>query len=395
MTYFRLCFTLLLWATLANVPVAISDPLCGAPLWINLPNVQTAFGVTNCAWDGDSICFSNEQNLVRFYQGRRKSDINGTTVWLNALPEGSVTSGDWRLSVTDLDLLQFSILPKEEGSVKPLLVMLDPGHGGEDDGANRSDPLIKEKDLVLALALKIGECLTNAGMQVTYTRTNDTALALDKRSALARKSKADLFVSIHANFAANPEASGVETYVLTPCGYHGTAEGSSIRGWQIGNRNDYHNTLLGFSIHSQIAALGQTPDRGLKRQSYSVLRETCCPAVLLEFGFLSNKEEALRMLDRPWQEKHAEAVTSGILSYAKKVDALDKAVADKRAHDAESNERGHHHLAAHAADQPAADASPSNTVCSLHGASPSTSKTNSATAELGPLIDFYEKGQAE
>jgi N-acetylmuramoyl-L-alanine amidase len=352
--------------------------------------VQAAFGITNYAWDGDSICFSNEQTLVRFYQGRRKTDVNGTTVWLNAPPEGSVTGGDWRLSVTDLDLLQLSILPKEEGPVKPVLVMLDPGHGGEDDGANRADPPIKEKDLTLALALKIGECLTNAGLQVTFTRTNDTALALDKRSALARKSKADLFVSIHANFAANPDAAGAETYVLTPSGFQGTAEGSRIRGWQIGNRNDYHNTLLGFSIHSQISALGQGPDRGLKRQSFSVLRETSCPAVLLEFGFLSNREEALRMLDRSWQDNRAAAVTAGILSYVKKVDALDRAVADKRARDAESNERWRQHLAAQAS-QPAAAAS--NTVCSLNGAT--SSITNSAAAALEPLVEFYATGQAE
>jgi len=433
MTHSHSILLFFLLATFVLLPSVKSDSVSGNTLWRTLPNVQTAFGVTNYAWDGDSVCFSNEQNLIRFYQGRRKFDVNGTAVWLNAPPDGSVTAGDWRLAATDLDLLLLSVLPKEESAPKPVRVMLDPGHGGEDDGASSKDKDlgVKEKDLTLAMALRLGEHLTASGMQVVYTRTNDTALALDERSVLARKNKADLFVSIHANYAANSEASGVETYALTPCGYPGTAEGSRVPGWQIGNRNDFHNTLLGFSIHSKLAVLAQAPDRGLRRQSFSVLRETSCPAVLIELGFLSNRAETLKMLDEMWQEKCAAAVTDGILTYAKKVEALDKAVADKRARDAEANERWRHRLAAHPAkpaskpttnktakvraDLVAAAKPATNTAAGVRAdlATAATAPTNKASSvqalfttnptlytnttpvALSTLIDFYATGKAE
>ena len=448
MTHSHLILTIFFLATFGLLPAAKSDSSSGSTQWRALPNVQTALGVTNYAWDGDSICFSNDQNLIRFYQGRRKFDVNGTAVWLNAPPDGSVTEGNWRLTATDLDLLLLSVLPKAEGALKPVRVMLDPGHGGEDDGASSKGPAVKEKDLTLAVALRLGSHLTAAGLQVVYTRTNDVALSLDERSRLARRCKADLFVSIHANYALNSDAAGVETYALTPCGYQGTAEGSRVPGWQIGNRFDFHNTLLGFSIHSKLAGLVKTPDRGLRRQSFSVLRESSCPAVLIEIGFLSNQAEALTMLDDAWQDKCATAVTEGILAYAKKVDGLDKAVAEKHARDTETNERWRRRLAARAGKsaapsptngaaaartilatvRPATNATadaksnlaaattlPTNSAVSMHTrlaaatslstnsavsahthlAASSLFNTNTAPVALSALIDFYAAGKAE
>lgn len=408
-------FFLFMFVLLTSVE---SASVCGASRWKTLLNVQTAFGVTNYEWDGDSLCFSNEQKFVRFYQGRRKSDVNGTTVWLNAPPCGSVTSGGWRLASADLDLLLLSMLPKEEGVPKPVRVMLDPGHGGEDDGASSKEPAVSEKDLVLAIALRIGEHLSQSGVTVLYTRTNDTSLALAERSALARQNKADLFISIHANFAANSEAVGVETYALTPSGYSGTTVGSRVRSWQVGNRNDYHNTLLGFSIHSKLATLPKTYDRGLKRQAFSVLRETSCPAVLLEIGFLSNHADTLKMLNTNWQEKCASVITEGVFSYAKKVEALDKAVAERQAHDAEANERWRLRVAAQEAAKSLTAPSPSTnktaiahtdavafalprppvptTTVTIHTVStPYLFNTNMVPLALGTLINFYATGKTE
>ena len=265
-------FPLLSALSLAIPTAAQGETYVSVPiLWKSLPHIEHAFGITNYSWDGESICFSNSQQQIRFYPGRRKTDVNGTTVWLNATPDGSVSSGDWRIASTDLDLLLLSVLPRDEGTPKPLRVLLDPGHGGEDDGASSKSPACKEKELTLQMALKLGDLLAEAGMQVSFTRTNDTTLALDDRTRLARRTAADLFVSIHANSASNTDAAGVETYVLPPSGYPGTADGSRARGWQIGNRNDYHNTLLGFSIHRHLAAHDSATDRGLKRQSF-----LCC-----------------------------------------------------------------------------------------------------------------------
>jgi len=417
MTHFPLRLTLFFFLTFVFLFPAKSDQQTGSAAWRSLSNVQTALGSTNCVWDGDSLCFSNDQHVVRFYQGRRKFDVDGTTLWLNAPPDGSVTGGDWRIAATDLDLLQLAVLPKDEGAAKPLCVMLDPGHGGDDDGASSRDPVVREKDLTLSIARLIGASLTNAGLQVVYTRTNDATLTLDQRSLMARRAKADLFVSVHINRASNAEAAGIETYVLTPCGYSGTAEGSRVRGWQIGNRNDFHNTMLGYSIHRRLIAQAQSCDRGLKRQSFSVLRETSCPAVLIEFGFLSNHAETVRMLDGAWQAKCAAAVTEGVLAYAKKADALDKAVAEKRARDAEANERWRQHLASQTAKAfPAVSTNKAPAIAIARAvpaplpqtpaacaptaeravlAASTSSTTNVAPIVLGSLFDFYATGQTE
>jgi len=418
MTQTRLFLFYTFWTTVLFVPIAHADPFRSAVAWRGLSTVANAFGVTNVDWNGDSLCFSNSQHLVRFYQGRRKTDIDGTMLWLNAPPDGSVNDGNWHISAIDLDLLTMAILPQQEGALKPLRVMVDAGHGGEDDGSSSKNPRVKEKDITLAVALKLGARLQAAGLQVLYTRTNDVTLALDARSVLARRNKADLFISVHANYAPKSDVSGVETYVLTPCGYAGTAAGSRIPGWQIGNRNDFHNTLLGFSIHSKLAGNTETPDRGLKRQSFSVLRETSCPAVLVEIGFLSNRAETLKMLDAAWQEKCSETLAEGVLTYAKKVDALDKAVAAKHARDNEANERWRQRQSA----QTAAQASKTQSVLSTNAATrahavlatasaplptnktanvrmtlaaSSTVNTNVPPLVLSTLFDFYENGQTE
>ncbi len=394
---------------------AFGDAANGPISWRSLTYVQNAIGVTNYVWNGDSLCFSNHQDFVRFYPGRRKSEINGTTVWLNALPDGSVANNNWRLAGIDLDFLQLAELPREEGPIKPVRVLLDPGHGGDDEGASSNNPVVKEKDLTLTLAKRIGGRLKKAGLQVEFTRARDITLTLEDRTRIARNKKADLLVSIHANHAENTEACGVETYILPPNGYAGTAEGSRPRGWQIGNRNDYHNTLLGFSVHQKLTSSTNTIDRGLKRQSFFVLRETSCPAVLLECGFLSNPGETRKMLETTWQERCAASVTEGILTYAKKVDALDAAVAEKRSRDAEANERWRLYLAAqsaHAADEKKATVKTvvapterpdpsfqsqralsvfSNTVASA--SSVAITGTNAAPVDIDSLLDFYGTGK--
>ena len=299
--------------------------------WRSLAQTQKALGFTEYVWNGDSVCLSNESHVIRFYQGRRKAEVNDTVVLLNAAPEGSVVAGDWRIATIDLDFLELSILPRDCNAIKPLRVMLDAGHGGVDDGACSRTPAVAEKALTLDLALRVGQLLEGMGMQVLYTRTNDVAVALDARARAARKAEADAFVSIHANFASNTNACGPETYVVTPAGFPGTSEGSRSRGFQIGNVNNFHNTLLGYSIQRHLVKVDpDVPDRGLKRQSFFVLREISCPSVLVEVGFLSNEAETRKMLTTEWKDQCALAIARGVIEYARKVDTLTLAVNEKR-----------------------------------------------------------------
>ena len=315
----------------ASLALAVAVGAQPSASWKNLEQTQAALGFTNYVWDGDSVCLSNESQVVRFYQGRRRSEVNGTVVWMNVAPEGNVKAGEWRIAEADFDFLTLSLWPQDFNAIKPLRVMLDAGHGGADSGACSVKPKVAEKQLVLDLTRKVGERLESLGMQVIYTRTNDVAVALDERSRKARRSEADVFVSIHANFAGNTNACGPETYVVIPAGFQGTAENTKARGFQIGNVNDYHNTLLGFSAQKHLARIdAEVPDRGLKRQSFFVLREVSCPAILIEIGFLSNEAETQKMLTPEWQEDCADAIMRGVVEYARKVETLTLAVNEKR-----------------------------------------------------------------
>ncbi|MBO4287479.1 MAG: N-acetylmuramoyl-L-alanine amidase [Kiritimatiellae bacterium] len=308
-------------------------------------HVQAAVGCTNYLWTGSQLSFTSSVHSLVFYPGRKRCDVDGVTVWLNTEPTGSVNDATWQMAGIDLDLLNIGLLkPVPAAKRRPLTVLIDPGHGGTDSGALSTDGLMYEKDLTLAVARRVGNLLATNGFHVCYTRTNDVEVSLQDRVLLATRTKADFFVSLHANHAGNPQASGVETYVLPSSGYGGTPDGSRIRGWQVGNRNDYANLLLGYWIQRNLCSMACT-DRGVKRQSYYVLRGTACPAVLIEIGFLSNPTEASSMRTALWRNVCARSIASGICDYAARADSLAGLVALKRQADQEANERWRKKLA--------------------------------------------------
>lgn len=144
--------------------------------------------------------------------------------------------------------------------------MLDAGHGGKDSGAIGFG--LKEKDLTLTIAKKIGKLLGEyEGVQVFYTRTDDRFLELTERAALANKAKVDFFQSIHIN--ATPTGTGFESFV------HTNASSKSVT---------YQNV-----IHPEvIKAIGNVKDRGKKRANFAVVRKTNMPAILTESLFIDN-----------------------------------------------------------------------------------------------------------
>ena len=282
-----------------------------------LAAVQETLGCTGRVVNADSIDIGDGTNRVRLYPGLRRSEVNGSTVWLHAVAE---PAGISNLVVLDARDVREVLLPllRPPPARRLLRVMLDPGHGGEDSGAVSARPAIQEKDLVLDLALRIGRRLEAAGLAVGYTRRDDTFPSLETRTATAGAWRADAFVSLHANFAENRQAAGPETYVLPLAGY--AATGSDQRLSQRprnGNSNDVCNTRLGYSIHRRLPGRGGEADRGLRRARFQVLRQAGCPAVLVEVGFLSNAVEA-RLLASGWfRGRLARAVADGVLDYAR------------------------------------------------------------------------------
>jgi len=179
-------------------------------------------------------------------------------------------------------------------------VVLDPGHGGDQDGACYFG--VREAAANLAIALKLRAHLAAAGATVVLTRATDTLLAppgadtadeLQLRVDVARAAAADIFVSIHANaHPTKPETAGVITF---------RAPGRSY----------------GLASAVQDAVIEETDavDTGVRTAGFHVLRHSAVPACLVETGFLSNREEAARLASAPYQEKVAYGIYKGIVRY--------------------------------------------------------------------------------
>jgi len=174
------------------------------------------------------------------------------------------------------------------------VVIIDPGHGGPDPGAVGIGGL-REKDLVLPISIEVAKLLEQQGVQVILTRQRDIDLDLEPRVRLAERARANLFVSIHAN-AINlrrPDVNGVETYYYTSGGG------------------------LARTIHNSILDGLKTRDRGVRRARFYVLRKTSMPAVLVEIGFVTGREDAANLSKPAYRSQMAAAIARGILQYMK------------------------------------------------------------------------------
>lgn len=221
-------------------------------------------------------------------------------------------------------------------------ILIDPGHGGEDDGAKAlthgrvPEELIKEKDISLMIAQKIHEKLSAKDYTVFLTRSFDRTVSLPERAAIAEKTKADLFISVHINSSPESSAVGFETYYLD--NHNDVAikkvektenvqtKGDEIVVQQILVDLVVEQTVstskpLAASIHSEIkSSVGRKygiPSRGIKPGLFFVLALSKRPGVLLEVGFISTQKERVRMMNPKFQDDYASAVVRGIEKFIK------------------------------------------------------------------------------
>ena len=172
-------------------------------------------------------------------------------------------------------------------------VVIDPGHGGRQPGAHYSG--VSEKEINLAVALKLENLLTARGYQVVMTRSDDTGIGLYERAELANASGADLFVSLHSNAMANaPNFQGILTYH-----YPSNSSGAE----------------LAQSIQTAVCQVTGGTDRGVRSADFVVLRETDMSAALVEMGYMSSPGELARLLDASYQDKLAQGIAEGIARY--------------------------------------------------------------------------------
>lgn len=236
---------------------------------------------------------------------------------------------------------QFARLSDKEIKPERLRVVIDPGHGGIDPGAQIQE--IKEADLMLSLARDIKESLLrNDNIDVTLTRVEDIFVSLEERVRLANSAQADIFISLHADAVTEGVARGATVYTLSEEATDKASEAlvarhshdQLISGLDLTGTegavtdilidlarldNGPRSTDLAFSVISGLKeTLGQVNARPYREAGFSVLKAADIPSILIEAGFMSTKAELQNLQNETWRKQFAEGVRIGVLDWLAK-----------------------------------------------------------------------------
>ena len=266
-----------------------------------------------------------------------------------------------------LVLFPSSRAPGDDDPKKTIqVVVLDAGHGGKDPGALGKKS--REKDIVLAITLKVGKYIEEnfKDVKVIYTRTEDEFIELHKRAEIANSNSADLFISIHANGSKQSNAYGTETFVLGTAHNERNLEVVMAENSVIELEEDYSSNYEGFdpnSVESYIAfSLMQSTyllqslefasfvqdqfrdrakrnDRGVKQHLLVVLWKTTMPSVLIETGFITNPVEEKYLMSEDGQTYLASAIYRAFKDYKEEIES--KSVFSAIPHDDQEQDEGH------------------------------------------------------
>ena len=215
----------------------------------------------------------------------------------NSIGEGNILRNSIKRTFEKIDFQDFDVSYLPNVPYGKYKVVIDPGHGGSDPGAVGINGL-RETDIVLEVSKNISEFLTKKGVKTILTRKYERTLDLQPRVTKANNSRADAFVSIHANATRGKrsDVNGLETYYYS--GYKGHS--------------------LAKSIHKQILITSsQSPDRGVRRSRFYVIRKTSMPAALVEIGFVTGMYDAALLRQQAYREKMSFAISKGILNFLK------------------------------------------------------------------------------
>lgn len=265
-----------------------------------------------------------------------------------------------------LMLIIFIFNPSKTNQAQNTLnkIVIDAGHGGKDPGA--SGKYSREKDVVLAIALKTGQLIKqkHPEVEIVYTRKTDVFIPLKERAEIANKSNADLFISIHCNSNKSSQPHGSETYVMglhkseanlnvakaenaailfeddyetNYDGFDPTSEESHIIFNFFQNSFLAHNLDLATKMQTQFTSKTPLKDRGVKQAGFWVLYKTTMPGVLLETGFLSNTNDEKFLNSKDGQRKLSEAIATAVSDYKKSHDAIEQDKAKHKNHNGSSS----------------------------------------------------------
>ncbi|MDE3027182.1 MAG: N-acetylmuramoyl-L-alanine amidase [Paracoccaceae bacterium] len=277
--------------------------------------------------------------------GRAAVRLELTPVSADVFAKGAAvaSAGQWALPKPAL----VGMPKRRQTGDKPLVVVLDPGHGGIDPGSINGK--VEEKQITLQFARLLREDLIRAGMQVVMTRPEDIFVPLETRISVARATGADLFLSIHADAEVSREAAGATVYTLS----EGATDKASA---ELAARHDRDDLLAGVDLKNaddQIAkvlmdmARTETMPRsesfantlvtsikaaGLRMHrrphqvaAFSVLKSPDVPSALLELGYLSSASDFKNLMDPAWRRQMAAAIVEAVQKWAK-TDAAEAAL---------------------------------------------------------------------
>jgi N-acetylmuramoyl-L-alanine amidase len=231
---------------------------------------------------------------------------------------------------------------------RPARIVVDPGHGGAQEGAKSSKGLL-EKDVSLQISRRVRDLLeAELGAQVLLTRDEDESLPLPERVEFANKQRPDLFLSIHCNAMptkrTRARVQGIETYFLSANASNAAARAAADREnaeapvsrdargdstlafiLQDLARTEAHqdSSRLAYAIHPKLIASTGSSDRGVLQAPFYVLNGVQAPAVLIEVGYISHPEEGSRLGEAEYQERLATAITEGVRAFLSEVGRRD------------------------------------------------------------------------
>ena len=255
-------------------------------------------------------------------------------------------SGIFLISLLGLSNLS-NIAATDDPDDKVDVVVIDPGHGGRDPGALGKNS--REKDIVLSIALKVGQYIQEniPDVKVIYTREKDQFVELHERANIANQNNADLFISIHANWWTNPRIAGAETFTMGTSLDERNLQVAMKENSVITLEEDYTTNYEGFDpnsaesyiifnlmmktfqqqsvdfaglVQDQFRERAKRPDRGVKQERFLVLWRTTMPSVLIETGFITNPREEEYLKSKQGQEYLASAIYRAFKIYKENIE---------------------------------------------------------------------------
>ena len=250
--------------------------------------------------------------------------------------------------------LPFFLFSQEKDFFGLKTIVIDPGHGGKDPGnLGTGRYKISEKDITLDVSLKLGEYIKAnfPEINIIYTRKTDDFIKLSKRSDLANKNNADLFISIHCDAFSNESVSGSSTYVMGPHKTNSNLKIAMMENSSILLEEDFDEEYGGFNpnepesyvelsmyqsehigyglnfaskVQNEFQQCCSRKNRGVKQAGFLVISRTTMPSVLIEVGFLTNKIEEDYLISEKGKNEVALSIFEAFKDYKKEIDNLSK-----------------------------------------------------------------------